>query len=611
MPRNDIEDELNRVNQALQRLAQITLPATGGEALTEARRHLQTLTEALEERGKSLRLELLYNVSQSLGASLELEEVLDRVVEAVIELTAAERCYLLLLDADSQQLEMGAAHGQDGESQPAYSRTVIRTAVEQGTGLLTTDAQVDPRFADQESVVIHALRSILCTPLRWRGQMIGVLYADNPVQSGVFKETDLELLEALAVQAAIAIENARLYTQTDRRLRERVAELETLAQIDRQLNATLDLAQVAGITLDWAVDGTQAESGWIALGEPGSAELTIIAGERSGIQVQTTEALIEDAWHKSQPVRFATQSETPARLVAPILRAGVPVGVLLVERAVEFSDADLQFLSRLAGHASIALDNARLHQAVQQANLAKTKFVSVVVHELRIPMTAIKGYADLLRQGAVGSVNEAQLNFLDVIRNNVGRMAALVSDLSDLNRVESGRMKLELGMFSVYEVVQDAVKSLGPNIAQKNQTLQVEVADGLPEVYADPQRVSQIFTNLLNNAWKYTPEQGSIRVKAWLSQPDGLVEQMLRIEVVDTGIGISEEDQQQLFTPFFRSEALAVREEQGWGLGLSVARSLVELMGGEIGVVSELEKGSNFWFTLPLQPEEQEIDTPS
>jgi signal transduction histidine kinase len=203
------------------------------------------------------------------------------------------------------------------------------------------------------------------------------------------------------------------------------------------------------------------------------------------------------------------------------------------------------------------------------------------------------------------------LNFLDVIRNNVGRMAALVSDLSDLNRVESGRMKLELGMFSVYEVVQDAVKSLGPNIAQKNQTLQVEVADGLPEVYADPQRVSQIFTNLLNNAWKYTPEQGSIRVKAWLSQPDGLVEQMLRIEVVDTGIGISEEDQQQLFTPFFRSEALAVREEQGWGLGLSVARSLVELMGGEIGVVSELEKGSNFWFTLPLQPEEQEIDTPS
>lgn len=130
----------------------------------------------------------------------------------------------------------------------------------------------------------------------------------------------------------------------------------------------------------------------------------------------------------------------------------------------------------------------------------------------------------------------------------------------------------------------------------------MEVTETLPEVYADPQRASQIFTNLLNNAWKYTPEGGSIQVRAWpvSGGEQGAPGQQVRVEIQDNGIGMSEADQEQLFTSFFRSDAQEVREQQGWGLGLSVARSLVELMGGEIGVTSQLEQGSTFWFTLPV-----------
>jgi signal transduction histidine kinase len=605
-----IHHHLEQLAAALESLSQLTLPPTEGLALRQARHSLLSLQAQIEVPVRDLHTDQLYRLSRSLSTSLDLAEVLEQVIDAVIELTGAERGYLLLLDPDTQQVAVQAARSQEGLSlstpQTGYSRTVVQAVIEQDRSLLTTDAQADPRFSDQESVILQALRSILCVPLRWRGQTSGVIYVDNRIQSGVFGEQDLEVLEAFATQAAAAIENARLYTQTDRRLADRVAELEILGQISRQLNATLDLPQVAEITLDWARQGTRAEGGWIALGgsaDQAETELLCLAGDRAGESISVTDPAIEPAWKQGQIVTFPPVEGRQASLAAPILRAGKPVGVLVVSGKGAFSSTSQAFLARLAGHAASARENARLHQAVQEANQAKSSFVSVVVHELRIPMTAIKGYADLLRQGTVGEINAAQANFLDVIRNNVSRMSTLISDLSDLNRVESGRMKLEPARFSLYNTVQEGVKSLGPRIAEKNQSLQVAVPDELPHVYADPQRASQIFTNLLNNAWKYTPEGGSIQVRAFQTDhPDqsSSDQTYIRVEIQDSGIGISTSDQEQLFTPFFRSDAQPVREQQGWGLGLSVASRLVELMGGEIGVVSQLEQGSTFWFTLPV-----------
>ncbi|MFN2197568.1 MAG: GAF domain-containing protein [Anaerolineales bacterium] len=608
MPNNLSEDTpqaaLQTIKKSLQRLSERTLPPDEGQALIQARQALSKL-ELMFDEHQSPQLEGLYRVSQSLGASLELEEVLSRVIDAVIELTGAERGYVLLLDPDTQQLAVQAARGSDGgnldEDDQGFSRSVVRAVVEHGAGVVTTDAQKDPRFADQQSVIIQALRSVICVPLRRREQTIGVIYVDHRVQAGIFTDEDLSLLEAFAAQAAVAIENARLYTLTDRRLAERVAELEMLGEITRQLNATLDLDSVATLALQWALRGSQAARGWVALEAPENAGFEIVASEPGDEAVPLEESAITVVWQSGQPAAFPPQADRPAYLSAPILRSGKPVGVIIVSGPQPFSDTTLQFLTRLAGHASIALDNARLHQAVQQTNQAKSQFISVVVHELRIPMTAIKGYTDLLRQGAVGAVSEAQLNFLEVIRKNVDRMATLISDLSDLNRVESGRLKLAPSEISLYSVVQETVKSLGPKLAEKDQSLQVEVPEDLPELYADPQRIAQVFGNLLNNAWKYTPAGGAIQVRAEHFPTAGDQPEHIRVSVADNGIGISAEDQESLFTPFFRSEAAAVREEQGWGLGLSVAKSLLDVMGGEIGAHSQEGSGSTFWFTLPVE----------
>jgi signal transduction histidine kinase len=552
---------------------------------------------SLEQTKEQSRLAALYRVSQTMGTSLQLEEVLNQVMDAVIELTGAERGFLMLLDADTGELDLRAARNFERENlerkDMEVSRTVIQTAVESGESVVTTNAQTDPRFSAQESVIAFALRSILCAPLRSRGKIIGVIYVDNRVHSGVFTEDDLDLLNAFATQAAVAIENAQLYTRTDQDLADRVRELETLTQVDRQLSATLDFNQVMEITARWAVEGTGASAAWIALVGDENPTLSVVAGQNTGRTLDPSDPLIAEALNEGVAQAYPPGNYDPARVVTPLHQANTTLGVIVVERPEPFAESAQVFLARLAARAVIAIQNARLYRAVQDANLAKSKFVSVVSHELRIPMTSIKGYTDLLLKGMSGQINESQTNFLNIIRNNVERMATLVNDLSDVSRIETGRLKLEPASIPLHESVEETLESLKSRIQEKGQALEVYVPEDLPHAYADPNRVVQVLTNLVSNAWKYTPEGGWITL---LARPEG---EFIRIEVRDTGIGIKPEDRENLFTQFFRSEDPLVREQQGWGLGLNVTKRLVELMGGEIGVSSKAGKGSTFWFTLP------------
>jgi signal transduction histidine kinase len=248
---------------------------------------------------------------------------------------------------------------------------------------------------------------------------------------------------------------------------------------------------------------------------------------------------------------------------------------------------------------SIQLALARLEElegCVEADQEHNRRYVSHVNHELRVPMTSILGYTDLLRKGIVGPVNEQQLEFLTVIRNNVERMAILISDLSDLSKAEAGSLRLEIGEVSPKSVIEEVVRNLQPLFTEKNQVFEIEVPGDLPRVYADPRRLAQVLARLLTNASRYTSKAGRIVLHV-SRQPSAL-----RFAVVDTGIGISPEDQACLFRQFFRSEQDYVREQPGWGLSLSVVKVFVELMSGSIGVSSTLEKGSEFWFTLPVSP---------
>lgn len=562
------------------------------EALTEERKYV----------GQQERFAKLFQVSRVIGASLDLQTVLDQVMDAIIQLTEAERGFLMLLDDDGI-LNVRVARNFDQETLDntafALSRTVTRRVLETGQPIVTTNAQEDPRFANQQSVVTHALRSIMASPLRVRGQVIGVVYVDNRVRTGLFSEEDLDVLDTFAGQAAIAIENARLFSATDQALNARVEELTMLQRIDRQLNETLDMSKAMAITLEWSSRVCNAQSASMGLLDQEANVLRVLShyGAPDVLSDQATLALdhplIQQVIVSQEPVLQVASGATPKSiLVVPVRREGKVIGVIALTADGEnaFKDEANALVSRMADRAAIPIENARLYDAIRAANNAKSEFVSVVAHELKVPMTSISGYADLLSMA--GPINQRQTQFVGTIKNAVHKMKVLVSDLSDISRIETGNLRVEITEVSVIEAINSAKESTVNEIEQRKHKLIVDVDPDLPHVRADQDRLTQVLLNLMSNAYKYTPDGGTLTVRACRSGTE------MAISVTDTGVGLSPQQIAKLGTKFWRADNGL--QQSGTGLGFAITRNLIELMHGKLTIESEPGKGSVFTFTLPV-----------
>jgi signal transduction histidine kinase len=386
-------------------------------------------------------------------------------------------------------------------------------------------------------------------------------------------------------------------TAANRELRRMVREMDTLYGIGKSVTSLLDRDQLLERVLDAAFYVIGAEEASLMLLDEGTNRLRPalrrqrVDGEHHHIARRGPEELAADA------IRAGGATASGEMLSAPLTVGDKVVGAIGLGNPVttrSFSSHDKQLLTALADYAAIAIENARLYEEVRRADQAKSEFVSLVVHEMGTPLTSIGCYADVLLQGySEQPLTEKQEQYLRVIRSNTDRMQILLADLQDISRIETGHLNLDLQPIDLADVLTNALEATRRQIEARSQKLSVKVPQDLPPVYADPTRLEQILINLISNAYKYTPKGGRIRVQA--SRKDGYV----HCVVADTGIGISAEDQERLFTEFFRSENPDVRERQGTGLGLCIVKSLVELQGGQINVESELGKGTTFWFTVP------------
>ncbi len=273
------------------------------------------------------------------------------------------------------------------------------------------------------------------------------------------------------------------------------------------------------------------------------------------------------------------------------------------------SSHDVELLWALARYAAPLLDRWQMQKKLDEQHALlesinrrlaeverlKRDFISTVTHELRTPLAAVIGYADMLLRDAKGLLPPDQLECLKGIRDNATRQLKLVTDLLDMSQMESHQLRLERQPINLREVAVRAVTTVRPQVLNKSQVLTIEWPDGLPLVSGDADRLYQVLVNLLTNASKFTPPGGRITVTAEVGGDDALT-----VHVSDTGVGIPPEERALIFERFTRGSDEAIRKQPGLGLGLTIARHLVELHGGRIWVASQIGQGSTFSFTVPL-----------
>ena len=577
------------------------------------------LLEETQQRARQLGI--LNDVTRQLTSTLEIEPLLQNVLESAVNILNCEAGSLFLVDEQTKELVFRVTVGpvaKDllGQRLPAGSGIVGRAVTTRGP-VIENDVKHSAGWnANTDEKTGFTTRALMAVPLQIRDNIMGVIEVINRRDGLPFVEEDQALLTAFAGQAAIALENARLFTLTDQELAARVEELSVMQRIDRELNASLEMERAMRITLEWAMRQSGADAGLIGMIEESKLHIVAqqgyeehLAGFQNQLMPLNLPAL-KTAVESGQPQRILLDAkgtdgllpDAHTQIVIPIRREATVIGLVLLESTSD-TQQDIAFLNRLSDLAAIAISNAQLYDEVQRANLAKSEFVSFVAHELKNPMTSIKGYSELLAAGAVGQINEMQANFLSTIHSNVERMSTLVSDLNDNSKIEAGRLRLDYKAVEVTDLVDEVVRSTKRQTEDKKQIVNVDMPSNLPKVWGDRTRLGQVLTNLVSNANKYTPEGGVLLIGADVSENRWDLEgarQVVHLWVKDNGIGINPEDQQKIFQKFFRSEDQKAREAPGTGLGLNITKSLVEMQGGRIWFESEFRQGTTFHFTVPI-----------
>lgn len=298
-------------------------------------------------------------------------------------------------------------------------------------------------------------------------------------------------------------------------------------------------------------------------------------------------------------------------IITPLVAERKIIGALVGISTNQFIDeSSVGVLENFTNQSALALDSAMLIEELkyknielERANRIKSEFLAVMSHELRTPLTAVIGFSELLLEEVLGPVNHDQKESLREVLKNGEHLLHLINSILDLAKVEAGKMKLDIEPLNLNDMVVDIKNSVSPLIDKKNISFNHEVPNDIPLLYADQRKLRQIILNLISNAIKFTPENGSVTLRATFRETKKVSEFV--IEVEDTGIGIDIQNKEQIFEAFKQVDGSYTRQFQGTGLGLALTKQFVELHGGTIDFISEVGKGSNFIIRLPQERSEE------
>ncbi len=589
------EDEL----QILGTMAnQAAVSIQNGRLFAETRRLAQELEQRVIERTSELghekrNTETLLRILTEVSASLDLDRALNRTLSLLNEAIGAEQGTVLMLDPESNTLQYRAGYGYVAPLGTEARKENKAATLNSGEGLagwvikkrqavLIGDVTRDDRWV-QLPLNTPAHRSAIVAPLTIGEDAIGALMVFHR-QENYFTSDQLNLVQAIGNQVAVAINNAQLY-ELIRDQAERLGGMLRNEQVEASRQQAILEAVADGVLVTDSANQINfinvsarrilnLDSGQVI--DHSLDEFIGLFGRAAQTWMQTIHTWSED------PETFET-GETYAEQLT--LETGRVVLVHL---------APVIWRNEFLGTVSIFRDIT--HEV--EVDRLKSEFVATVSHELRTPMTSIKGYVDVLLMGAAGALSENQTHFLDIVRSNTERLNVLVNDLLDVSRIESGRVALSLQPLDLKEVADDVMMNVLRRSDEENKPIGIALdADpDLPRVLGDMERVRQVIGNLVDNAYHYTPANGQINIRMYP------LNGQVQVDIKDNGIGIPAVDQERVFDRFYRGEDPLVLATPGTGLGLAIVRQLVKMHKGRIWIKSSgvQGEGSTFSFTLPV-----------
>jgi signal transduction histidine kinase/putative methionine-R-sulfoxide reductase with GAF domain len=614
-----------------ERLAQ-TLASQAAIALENARLFRESERRAREQA-------LLRQVALSLSSSHGIDELVSRFATEARSALDATNVMISLMNDDGWLVIRARALTDRAPAHMALGKIHNPNTIPYAWKLLR---QGDSIFIHEDGDRSEAHQEILAllpevpgigaiAAISHRGEMIGLIeIAADPTTSD-FDVQSVQLLESLANQAALAIENVRLAEREQRRLQ----QMERIQKSSRLISSELVMQNLLELVVKEAAIIFDVPA--VAVMMPDQFNLNYIVHAAYGLSEDfidnrrlPVEEITADEVERRSPVYTVELSNASsgrqARLIKgeglrsalsiPLVKGLKVFGTLeLYSKGSihRFRDEDGEIAQLLASQIAIALDNADLFKALEaraeelaEANRLKSQFLANVSHELRTPMNSILGFSETLLQGFHGDLNEQQGSRLEIILRNGRNLLTLIDDLLDISKIDAGRMELDIRDVDIREEIQAVVMVMDEQAASRRISISSTVPEDVPPVKADPLRLRQIITNLVSNAVKFTHEGGvSIAVETRTEvklnpEPDEQPStEVVWVSVKDTGIGIALEDQLIIFDEFRQADGSATRQYGGTGLGLAISRRLIEMMGGRIWVDSEPGQGSIFTFVLP------------
>lgn len=433
------------------------------------------------------------------------------------------------------------------------------------------------------------------------------LLEENQRYVSSMQRANEELIENQQALRRHRDELSRLVDEATRRVR-------TLYEVGKEITSSLHLGRTLNLILEKSAALTGAHQGMLFLLEEGTGALVVRdchhIAEDSPEQAALTRALSDfnvKAMARKSPVRerLTHGVEDPRNiLIVPLLQAGESTGTVVVLKGDKdgFSEDDGDLLVGLASFASIAIHNAKVFEKIRDLDKLKSEFVAVVSHEVRTPLTAIKGTLEILSDQKYFQFAPNQIELLEICTANVGRLEVLINDILDFSKLESSRLSTHFSQVSIEAVVEHVVTHIGQLAAKRNIAVETTIAPDLPQVEADELRLSQVLNNLLANAIKFSPDGSSIRIDAQLDQGG------IAVRVRDSGIGIAPEDVPKLFTKFRQLDSSSTRKAGGTGLGLAISKGIIEEHRGRIWVETGGGPGTCFAFWVPVRRAAEDTD---